>query len=61
MMRAIQEIIIQEICPRKIYNIFGSLSDVVECYKCNKFGHMDKDCKLIVPPREPKKNINNHK
>jgi hypothetical protein len=43
------------------YNRFGSLSDEVECYKCNKFGHIARDCKLIVPPREPKKNINIHK
>jgi hypothetical protein len=43
------------------YNKFGSLSDEVECYKCNNFGHMTRDCRLIVPPREPKKNINSHK
>jgi hypothetical protein len=43
------------------YNKFGSLSDEVECYKYNKFGHMAKYCQLIVPPREPKQNINGHK
>jgi hypothetical protein len=43
------------------YNRFGSLSDEVECYKCNNFGHIARDCRLIVPPREPKKNINSHK
>jgi hypothetical protein len=40
---------------RRNYNIFESLSDEVECYKCNNFGHMAKDCRLIVPPRESKK------
>jgi hypothetical protein len=25
----------------------------VECYKCNNFGHMDKNCRMIVPPKEP--------
>jgi hypothetical protein len=39
------------------YNSFGSLSNEVECYKCNNFGYMTKDYRLIVPPREPKKNI----
>jgi hypothetical protein len=43
------------------YNRFGSLSDEVECYKCNNFGHMAKYCRLTIPPREPKKNINSHK
>jgi hypothetical protein len=43
------------------YNRFGSLSDEIECYKCNKFGHMAKDCRLTISPREPKKNINSHK
>jgi len=47
--------------PNRSYNIFESLSDVVELYKCNNFGHMDKYRRLIVPPREPKKNINSHK
>jgi hypothetical protein len=43
------------------YNIFESLSAEVECYKCNKFGHMAKYCRLIVPPRESQCNINSHK
>jgi hypothetical protein len=43
------------------YNIFGSLSDEVKCYKCNNFGNIARDCRLTVPPREPKKNINSHK
>jgi hypothetical protein len=43
------------------HNSFGSLSNEIECYKCNNFGHMAKDCRLIVPPKEPKKNRNNHK
>jgi hypothetical protein len=51
--------------PREIHNIkynsYGSLNDEVECYKCNNFGHMDKYCRLITPPREPKKDIKIHK
>jgi hypothetical protein len=39
----------------------GSLTDDMECYKCNKFGHVAKYCRLTIPPREPKKNINSHK
>jgi hypothetical protein len=42
------------------YNSFGSLNNEVECYKCNNFGHMAKDCRLIVPPKEPKQDFNNH-
>jgi hypothetical protein len=38
---------------RIIYNMFESLSTEVECYKCNNFGHMDKDCRMAVPPKEP--------
>jgi hypothetical protein len=26
-----------------------------------KIGHMAKDCKLIVPPKEPKQGLNSHK
>jgi hypothetical protein len=33
----------------------------VECYKCNKFGHMAKDCRMTVPPREPQQNYNNNR
>jgi hypothetical protein len=39
-------------------NRFGSLSNEVECYKCNNFGHIAKNCRLTIPPRESKKNIN---
>jgi hypothetical protein len=50
--------------PHEAYNInydnFGSLNDEVECYKCNNFGHMAKDCRLTVPPKEPKQEFNNH-
>jgi hypothetical protein len=42
------------------YNKFESLSTEVEFYKCNNFGHMDKDCRLTFPPREPQQNNNNH-
>jgi hypothetical protein len=35
------------------YNRFESLSIEVEFYKCNNFGHMAKDCKMTIPPREP--------
>jgi hypothetical protein len=43
------------------YNMFESLSTEVEYYKCNKFGYMDKDCIMRVPPREPQQNNNNYK
>jgi hypothetical protein len=35
------------------YNRFESLSIEVECYKCNNFGHMAKNCRMTVPPKEP--------
>jgi hypothetical protein len=38
---------------RRSYNMFESLSTEVECYKCNNFGHMAKDCRMKVPPKEP--------
>ena len=25
----------------------------MECYKCNNFGHMAKNCRMTVPPKEP--------
>ena len=31
-------------------NNFGSLSNEVECYKCNNFGHIEKNCRLTIPP-----------
>jgi hypothetical protein len=46
---------------RIIYDKFESLSTEVECYKCNNFVHMEKDCRMIVPPREPQQNNNIHK
>jgi hypothetical protein len=39
---------------RRSYNRFESLSTEVECYKCNNFGHMAKDCRMKITPREPK-------
>jgi transposase InsO family protein len=45
---------------RRSYNMFESLSTEVECYKCNNFGHMAKDCRMTVPPREPQQNNNSH-
>jgi hypothetical protein len=33
----------------------------VECYKCNNFGHMAKDCRMTIPPREPQQNNNSHR
>jgi uncharacterized protein YjhX (UPF0386 family) len=46
-------------CPRRpsetqkgSYKRFESLIIEVECYKCNKFGHMAKHCRMIVPPKE---------
>jgi hypothetical protein len=32
--------------------MFESLNTEVECYKCNNFGHMTKNCRMIVPPKE---------
>jgi hypothetical protein len=46
---------------RRSYNRFESLSIDVECYKCNNFGHMAKDCRMIVPPKEPQQNNNSHR
>jgi hypothetical protein len=37
------------------YNRFESLSTKVECYKCNNFGNMAKNCRMTVPPKEPQK------
>jgi hypothetical protein len=37
---------------RRSYNRFESLSIEVECYKCNNFGHMAKNCRMGVPPKE---------
>jgi hypothetical protein len=33
----------------------------VECYKCNNFGHVAKNCKMTVPPKEPQQNNNSHR
>jgi hypothetical protein len=41
--------------------MFESLSIEVECYKCNNFGHMAKDCRMTVFPKEPQQNNNNHR
>jgi hypothetical protein len=38
---------------RRSYNRIESLSTEVECYKCNNFGHMAKDCRMAVPHKEP--------
>jgi hypothetical protein len=46
---------------RRSYNRFESLSTEVECYKCNNFGHMAKDCRMTVPPKEPQQNNNSHR
>jgi hypothetical protein len=46
---------------RRSYNMFKSLSTEVECYKCNNFGHMAKDFRMIVPPKEPQQNNNSHR
>jgi hypothetical protein len=34
---------------RRSYNRFELLSNEVECYKCNNFGHMAKDCRMTIP------------
>ena len=41
--------------------MFESLSTEVECYKCNNFGNMAKDCIMKVTPREPQHNKNSHR
>jgi hypothetical protein len=46
---------------RRSYNRFESLSTEVECYKCNNFGHVAKDCRMRVPPKEPQQNNNSHR
>jgi hypothetical protein len=46
---------------RRSYNRFESLSTEVECYKCNNFGHVAKDCRMTVPPKEPQQNNNSHR
>jgi hypothetical protein len=43
------------------YNRFEPLSTGVECYKCNNFGHMAKNFRMIVPPKEPQQNNNSHR
>jgi hypothetical protein len=45
---------------RRSYNRFESLRTEVECYKCNNFGHVAKDCRMTVPPKEPQQNKNSH-
>jgi hypothetical protein len=46
---------------RKSYNRFESLSTEVECYKCNNFGHVAKNCRMTAPPKEPQQNNNSHR
>ena len=33
----------------------------MECYKCNNFVHMAKDCRMTVPPRKPQQNNKSHR
>jgi hypothetical protein len=44
-----------------IYNRFESLSNDMECYKCNNFGHMAKYCRVTIPPIKSKQNNNGHR
>jgi hypothetical protein len=46
---------------RRSYNMFESLRSEVECYKCNNFGHVAKNCRMTVPPKEPQQNNNSHR
>jgi hypothetical protein len=46
---------------RRSYNRFESLSTEVKFYKCNNFGHVAKDCRMVVPPKEPQQNNNSHR
>jgi hypothetical protein len=43
------------------YKRFESFRNEVECYKCNNLGHVAKECRMTVPPKEPQKNNNSHK
>ena len=43
------------------YNRFESLSTEVQCYKCNNFGHVAKNCKMTVAPKEPQQNNISHR
>ena len=43
------------------YNNFESLITKVEFYKCNNFGHMDKYCRMSIPPKETQQNKNSHR
>jgi hypothetical protein len=43
------------------YNKFESLSIEVDCYKCNNFGHVTKNCRMTVPPKKPQQNNNNYR
>jgi hypothetical protein len=38
---------------RRSYNRFESLSIELKCYKYNNFGHMAKNCRMTIPPKEP--------
>jgi hypothetical protein len=40
---------------RRSYDRVESFRTEVECYKCNNFLHMAKDCRMAVPPKEPQK------
>jgi peptide methionine sulfoxide reductase MsrB len=42
------------------YNMFESLRTEVECYKCNNFGHVAKDFRMTVLPKEPQWNNNSY-
>jgi hypothetical protein len=45
--RVIQEGLVKH--REEVTTSFESLSTEVECYKCNKFGHMAKDCRMDSP------------
>jgi peptide methionine sulfoxide reductase MsrB len=46
---------------RRSYNMFEYLRTEVECYKCNNFGHVAKDCRMTVLRKEPQQNNNSHR
>jgi hypothetical protein len=46
---------------RRSYNRFEYLIIEVECYKYNNFGHVAKDCRMTIPPKEPQQNKNSHR
>jgi hypothetical protein len=45
---------------QRSHNMFEYLSTEVKCYKCKNYGHVAKNCRMKVPPKEPQHNNNSH-